>query len=101
MSEMGMLHKSGRRTLRIAPFQQKRDSDADENERPDPTRVDRSQAHSPEQEHDATNRKKRGSDSTVKGAIPKPVGEAADAHSEEARSLRRRMERTPIESYKR
>jgi hypothetical protein len=46
-----------RRTLRIKRFQQKRDPDADQNERPKPTRVDVGHAHSREQEHDAVDQK--------------------------------------------
>ena len=45
----------GRSTLRIEPFQQKRDADADENGRPDPTGVDVDYARSREQEHGASN----------------------------------------------
>ena len=82
-----ILRKLGHRTLRIAPFQQKCDPGADENERPNPTRIDVNHAHSPEQEHSASNHKKGASDGAVKSAIPKPVGEAADGHGEKARSL--------------
>jgi len=35
----------------------------------------------------------------MKRSISKPVGEAADGHSEKERSRRRCMERTPINSY--
>jgi len=40
--------------LRIEPFQHKGNADADENEPPDPMRVDVDHAHFREQEHDAT-----------------------------------------------
>ena len=81
-----MLRHLGRSTLRIQPFQQKRDADSDENERPDPTGVNVDHAHAREQKHDATDQKYWASDSTVKRAISKPVGHAADGHGEEARS---------------
>lgn len=99
MSVIRTLRQLGRRALRVEPLQQKRDSDADENKWPDPTHADVDRAHSTEQEHDATDHKKRASDGTVESAISKPVGEAADGHGEKARS-RRRMEWTPIDSYK-
>jgi hypothetical protein len=54
-------------------------------------------AHAREKEH-ATDQKQWAGDCTVKSAISKPVGEAADGHSEKARS-RRRLKRAPIESY--
>jgi hypothetical protein len=86
MSVMGMLHQLGGRTLRIQPFQQKRDANADENERPDPTGVDVDHVHTREQQHNSTDQKYWASDGTVKSAISKPVGEAADGHGEKARS---------------
>ena len=57
MSVTGILRQLGRRTLRIEPFQQKRNADTDENERPDPMRVDVDHAHSREQEHETTDQK--------------------------------------------
>ncbi len=57
MSEMAILRQLGRRTLRIDPFQQKGDAGADENERPDPMRIDVDHAHSREQEHETTDQK--------------------------------------------
>jgi hypothetical protein len=83
---MGIFRQLARRTPRKAPFQHKRDGNGDENEWPHPTRVDIDQVHSREQENDTTDQKQWASDNTVKRAIPKPVGEAADGHSEKARS---------------
>ena len=57
MSVMAMLRQLGRGTLRAAPFQQKHDDDTDDNERPDPSRVDVEHTHSREQEHDTTDQK--------------------------------------------
>ena len=52
-----LLRQLGPRTLRTKPFQQKRDANADDNERPDPVRVDVNHVHSRQQEHDATEQK--------------------------------------------
>ena len=49
--------KLRRRTLRIPPFQQKRDAHADENEWPDPRGVDMDHVQAREQEHEATDQK--------------------------------------------
>ena len=57
VSVIAILRQLGRRTLRIDPFQQKGDAGADENERPDPMRVDVDHAHSREQEHETTDQK--------------------------------------------
>ncbi len=46
-----------RRPLPVKPFQQKCHGDADENEGPDPTRIDVDHVRSREQERDATNQK--------------------------------------------
>ena len=90
--------RARRRTFRIPPFQQKRDADPDENEWPDPTRVDVNIAPTGEQEHDASDQKYRAGGCAMIGSIPKPVGEAADGHGEKAGSRRRRMQRMPIDS---
>jgi len=74
------------RTLRVSPFKQERDADSDENESPSQKRVKVDQAHTCEQESDASDQKQRASYSAVKRAIFKPVGEAADGHGEKARS---------------
>src|ERR1700751_4411964 len=73
-----------RRTFRIAPFQQKRYANSDENESPNRNGVQVDHAHSCQQKSDASDQKKWGSDSAVKRAISKPVGEAADGHRETA-----------------
>jgi hypothetical protein len=88
-----------RRTFRIAPFQQKRYANSDENESPNQNGVQVDHAHCCQQKSDASDQKKWGSDSAVKGAISKPVGEAADGHRETARRRGRRVERSPIDSY--
>ena len=87
MSVMGMLRQLGRGTLRIAPFQQKRDACSDENEQPDPTRINLDHAHPREQEHDPSDQKDGARDNAVKNAIPKPIGEATDGHGEKTNSL--------------
>ncbi len=78
--------RARRRTFRIPPFQQKRDAGTDENEWPDPKRVDVNDAPTCEQEHDASDQKYRAGDCAMIGAIPNPVSEAADGHGEQAGS---------------
>jgi hypothetical protein len=85
-SVIAILRQLTRQTPRKAPFQHKRDGNGDENEWPYPTRVDIDEVHFREQENDTSDQEQRASDNTVKRAIPKPVGEAADGHSEKARS---------------
>ena len=99
MSAIGILRQLRRRTAGITEFQQKCDSNADENERPDPMCVDADHPDFREQKYRPTDQKYRASNSAVESAIPKPVGEAADGHGKKACSRRRRMERTPIDSY--
>lgn len=91
MSAIEISRQLRRRVPRVEPFQQKRDADADENERPDPTRADVDRAHVREQECGATDHKYWGSDTTVKSAILMPVGEATDGHGEKTCSCGRRM----------
>lgn len=100
IARFATLRQLRRRSLRIEPFQHKGNADAEENKRPDPMRVDGDHPHSREQEHETTDQKYGASDSTVESAIPKPVGEASDGHSEKACRLGRRTERTPVDSYK-
>ena len=54
---MGSNTSLGLGALRIEPFQQKCDPDANKNERPDPTRADVDRANVREQERDPTDQK--------------------------------------------
>jgi hypothetical protein len=56
-SVMGSNTSLGLGALRIEPFQQKCDPDANKNERPDPTRADVDRAQAREQERDPTDQK--------------------------------------------
>lgn len=100
MSVTAILRQLGCRTLRIAPFQKKRDADADENEPPDPTLADVDRTHTRQQECNATDQKQRAGDTAMKNAVPKPVGEATDGHGEKAHSRWRRTKGMPIDSNK-
>src|SRR5215469_3055652 len=86
VSEIRMYRQLRRRPLRIEPFQQKRDADADEDEGPDASRADMDCAQVREQKRGATDQKYRGSDTTMKGTVLNPVGEAAYGHSKKTRS---------------
>jgi len=69
--------------LRVLPFQQKCDPYPQENEWPDKTGLEVNNLGVREQKHDPSYEEERGGNATVKGTIPKPVGNTADSRGQQ------------------
>src|SRR5215472_10257027 len=82
----------------MPPFQQKGDGGPDENKGPNQNDVDMSHSQVRQQEDNCGKKEQWPGDAAMKGAVPRPIGNAAYSHRKKNSSGGGRMKAVPVNS---